>query len=313
VLALGNPLGLDFTVTAGIVSAVGRQLTQRPGALEAYVQTDAAINPGNSGGPLIDLMGRVVGINAAISGSRFIGYGFAVPIELAQRVAADLVAIGYVRRPMLGVGIENVTEVDAEVYGLTSIAGAEVKRVEPSSAAAAAGLLVGDVIVGLDGEGVPDATALTARLARRQPGDAVALTVFREGAELDLTARLGEFPSERRPSAIAGTPSSGGHRLGFDVAPLTEPLAREFDQSVRVDAGVSAPDRGVVVSDVTRFSPAWVGGLRPGQIVLRVNGRAIETVDDLDSIATTLEVGAALSLRVLDPGSGETIVNYRPR
>ena len=312
VLALGNPLGLDFTVTAGIVSAVGRQLEPRAGTLQSYIQTDAAINPGNSGGPLIDLRGRVVGINTAISGSRFIGYGFAVPIEIARRVASDLVALGYVRRPMLGVRIEDVTEVDAEVYGLEQIAGAEVKRVEPQSAAAEAGLRVGDVVTLVDGEPVRDATALTARLALFQPGDEVELTVVRDGAVQRLRARLGEFPNEPRSTPVAGAPATEGRRLGFDVAPLTPALAREFDQAAR-DVGVSAPDEGVVVTTVTPNTPAENAGIRPGQIVLRLNGRAVDDVSAIESLAASVRSGSAVSVRVLDPDIGETIVNYRVR
>jgi len=152
VLALGNPLGLDFSVTAGIVSARGRQITGRTGALEAFIQTDAAVNPGNSGGPLVDLLGRVVGVNTAIvGGPRFVGYGFAVPINLARRVVSDLLEYGYVRRPRVGVSVSDVTAVDAEAYGLDRIAGAQVKTVEAGSPADRAGIEVGDVVVALDG------------------------------------------------------------------------------------------------------------------------------------------------------------------
>ncbi|HUF13066.1 MAG TPA: trypsin-like peptidase domain-containing protein [Longimicrobiales bacterium] len=312
VLALGNPLGLDFTVTAGIVSAVGRRLNQRAGALESYIQTDAAINPGNSGGPLIDLMGRVVGINTAISGPRFIGYGFAVPIELAQRVATDLVALGYVRRPMLGVNIEDITEVDAEIYGLSTIAGAEVKRVEPQSAADRAGLRIGDVIVQLDGAPVRDATGLTARLARRHPGDEVELTVVREGELRRFTTRLGEFPYQRPPAAASGAPASTGRRLGFDVAPLTPEAARDFTRAAR-DAGIAAPQDGVLVTTVTPYSAAANAGIRAGQIVLRMNGAEVDDLDDFQEGAAALEPGDAVSLRILDAALGETIVNFRAR
>jgi serine protease Do len=312
VLALGNPLGLDFTVTAGIVSAVGRQLEPRAGTVQSYIQTDAAINPGNSGGPLIDLRGRVVGINTAISGSRFIGYGFAVPIEIARRVASDLVALGYVRRPMLGVRIEDVTEVDAEVYGLADIAGAEVKRVEPRSAAADAGLQVGDVVRLIDGESVRDATALTARLALYQPGDEVELTVIREGETRRVTATLGEFPNEPRTTPVAGAPATDGQRLGFDVAPLTPALAREFDQAAR-DVGVSAPEQGVIVTTVTPNTPAENAGIRPGQLVLQLNGEPVADVSAIESVAGAVRVGSAISVRVLDRDFGETIVNYRVR
>ena len=296
VLALGNPLGLDFTVTAGIVSATGRQLSAGGGArLESYIQTDAAINPGNSGGPLIDLRGRVVGINTAISGSRFIGYGFAVPIEMARRVATDLVALGYVRRPMLGVNIQDVNDVDAEVYGLDEIAGAEVIRVVPASAAAAAGLRVGDVVTQLDGQAVRDATALTARLALYNPGDRVALTVMRDGELQRITATLAEFDrdTEPRPTRVADEPADSGDRLGFEVAPGAQ--------------------QGVVVASVEENTPAAAALLRPGLIILRVNGQEVRTVEEFEAIAGRVRAGEAVSLRLMDPDFGETIINYRVR
>ena len=295
VLALGNPLGLDFTVTAGIVSATGRQLSSQGGGarLESYIQTDAAINPGNSGGPLIDLRGRVVGINTAISGSRFIGYGFAVPIEMARRVATDLVALGYVRRPLLGVNIQDVNDVDAEVYGLDEIAGAEVIRVVPESAAALAGLRVGDVVTQLEGQPVRDATALTARLALYHPGDRVALTVVRDREPQRVTVTLGEFENQPRPTPVANTPAETGDRLGFDVAPGAQ--------------------QGVVVASVEENTPASAALLRPGLLILRVNGEEVRTTAEFEAIAGGIRSGDAVSLRLMDPDFGETIINYRVR
>ena len=313
VLALGNPLGLDFTVTAGIVSAVGRQLNQPNGAsLESYIQTDAAINPGNSGGPLIDLRGRVVGINTAISGPRFIGYGFAVPIEMARRVASDLVAYGHVRRPRLGVSIADVTEVDAEVYGLEDIAGAEVTSVEENSAAEAAGLRVGDVVTQLNGEAVRTATALTARLALYQPGEEVALTVLRDGERRRLTARLGEFPPRQEPQPVAGAPAPSEHRLGFDLAPLNPAVARELEREA-TDARFRAPESGVYVANVARGTAAALAGLRPRQVLLSINGRAVRSATEAEAVIASLEPGEAISARLLDPHLGEMVANFRVR
>ena len=192
VLALGNPLGLDFTVTAGIVSALGRQLRGSATALESYIQTDAAINPGNSGGPLIDLRGRVVGINSAITGgNRFVGYGFAVPSNLARRVVDDLMKYGYVKRPRIGVQISDVTAVDAEVYGLDRVTGAEINAVEKGSPADEAGLEIGDVVLALDGAEIGNANELATALAQRNPGDEVTLTVFRDGRRRRLGTGTG--------------------------------------------------------------------------------------------------------------------------
>ncbi|MGD8869018.1 MAG: Do family serine endopeptidase [Gemmatimonadales bacterium] len=305
VLALGNPLGLDFTVTAGIVSAKGRQLTGRATALEAFIQTDAAINPGNSGGPLIDLRGRVVGINSAIyGGPRFVGYGFAVPENLARRVADDLIEYGYVRRPRLGVGVSDVTAVDAEVYKLDQVSGAEVNTVDEDSPAAEAGLEVGDVIVAVDGEPVPDATALTTRLAQHQPGDELTLSVIRDGRRIELTATLGEFPHpEEGSTGTAGRPG-GEAILGFAVRPLTAEIAARLGFN---------EERGVVVSEVGRFSAAANAGIRSGQLVLRLNGQRMENVGDFRAIASSIDPGDVVSVRVRDPEIGETIINYRTR
>jgi serine protease Do len=305
VLALGNPLGLDFTVTAGIVSAKGRQLTGRATALEAFIQTDAAINPGNSGGPLIDLQGRVVGINSAIyGGPRFVGYGFAVPQNLARRVADDLIEYGYVRRPRLGVGVSDVTAVDAEVYKLEEVSGAEVNTVDDGSPAAEAGLKVGDVIVAVDGEEVSDATALTTTLAQHQPGDELTLSVMRDGRRIQLAATLGEFPRpEAGAAGTAGAPR-GEAILGFAVRPLTAEIAARL--------GFQS-ETGVVISEVGRFSAAANAGVRSGQLLLELNGQALENVGDFRAIVSSIEAGDVVSVRVRDPEIGETIINYRTR
>jgi serine protease Do len=304
VLALGNPLGLDFTVTAGIVSARGRQISARPGALEAFIQTDAAINPGNSGGPLVDLLGRVVGVNTAIAGgSRFVGYGFAVPIDLARRVVSDLLEHGYVRRPRLGIRVSDVTAVDAEAYRLPSVSGAEVNGVEAGSPADRAGLQVGDVVVALDGQPVSDATALTTGLVRHEPGEEVRLTVIRGGARRELTVRLGEFDrpapaSGARPSADGGP----GATLGLQLQMLTPQL--------RSQLGVTATD-GVVIAGVQPYSAAAAAGVRTGQLLLQINGQPVRSIDDARRMAGTLRAGSVASLRVRDPELGETIINYR--
>ena len=208
VLALGSPLELEFTVTTGIVSAMGRQLTNRPSALEAFIQTDAAINPGNSGGPLVDLTGRVVGINTAIfGGPRFVGYGFAIPVSIAKKVVQDILQYGQVRRPQLGVNIQSVTEADAEVYGLPEIRGAEVVVVTPDSPAEAAGLRIGDVILELDGDPVQDGTD-GQRLERRAHREALAGAVGHRGPGAGV---MGVHPEPQVQGAFQGG-QLGGHR-----------------------------------------------------------------------------------------------------
>jgi len=305
VLALGNPLGLDFTVTAGIVSAKGRTVAGDPSALQSFIQTDAAINPGNSGGPLIDLEGRVVGINSAIigGGDRFVGYGLSIPIDIARRVKEDLLAYGYVKRPRLGVGVTDVTAVDAEAYGLDEVAGAEVNTVEGDSPADEAGLEVGDVIVELDGTPVKRANDLTTALVEDHPGDDVRLAIIRDGKREEVTATLGEFPHEESPAARESGSDAPERLIGFSVTPLTRELAQRF--------GYEGP--GVVVSDVARFGPAANAGIRPGQLIRSVNREPVDSPEAFRRVAGRIDPGEVVSLRLVDPQVGETIINYRAR
>jgi serine protease Do len=315
VLALGNPLGLNFTVTAGIVSAKGRQLRRSSlsaeegaPALEAYIQTDAAINPGNSGGPLVDLYGRVIGMNTAISAQNFIGHGFAVPIDLARRVAADLMQHGHVRRPRIGVTVQDVGAVDAEVYGLTTIRGAQITSVQPGQPAAQAGIQPGDVVLAIDGREVGNATDLTTMLARRQPGEQIELTIWRERQRSSVRVRLGEFPRPDRQPAVAEASPRPAERIGFSVMPVTA------EEAARLGLPREA---GLLIDEVTPFGPASqrVSPRASGapQLLRSINGRAVRTVSEFEAAARGLSPGDAVSLRVVDRELGEMIANYRVR
>jgi serine protease Do len=312
VLALGNPLGLGITVTAGIVSAQGRSIgivggESRNMALESFIQTDAAINPGNSGGPLVDLQGRVVGVNTAIASRTgyYSGYGFAIPIALANRVAHDLIKYGVVRRPRLGILVQELTQVDAEAYGLESIAGAMVAEVQPGTPAASAGLDLGDVVIALDGQPIRTANDLTTNLARRQPGDRVRLTVIRDRKRREITVQLAQFETaEPRLAKSAGRPSAT-ELLGFDAQPLTRELARRY----RIEGAES----GLVITGITEFSPAAARGVAPGQIVESINGEKVSTTRDLERLTARLEPGTVVSLIVRTPEGSRLIMNYRTR
>jgi len=302
VLALGSPFGLEATVTAGIVSAKGRQLGRGGNALEAYIQTDAAINPGNSGGPLVDLEGEVIGINTAIlGGPSFVGYGFAIPINIADRVISDLLKYGHVRRPQLGVSVSDVTAVDAEAYGLSEVRGANVRTVQEDTPAAKVGLQPGDVILAVDGKQIQDATDLTTTLAKLEPGKKVTLTIFRDHKKKEVEVTLGEFDTEQDD-----TPEHSGaaaeETLGFSVRPLTDDLAQQlgYDQS-----------GGVVIAQVSPFSPAARAGIRAGMKLLKINGQPVENAGDVRKIAEGISKGDVVSLRLFLPDQGETIVNYR--
>ncbi|HUO86931.1 MAG TPA: trypsin-like peptidase domain-containing protein [Thermoanaerobaculia bacterium] len=305
VLALGSPLGLDFTVTAGIVSAKGRQISGRQAALEAFIQTDAAINQGNSGGPLVDLAGRVVGINTAIVGGMgFVGYGFAIPIDLAQRAVRDLLEVGYVRRPQLGVSVQDVTAVDAEVYRLPRVAGAEISFVQRDTPAARAELAPGDVIVAVDDDEVANATDLTTMLARRDPGDEVTLTYFRDGERQTTRVELGQFERPESAAAAAEDRRTPERVLGFSVQPLAPQTARQLGYETA---------EGVVIADVSRLGAAARAGLRPGMRLLAINGQPVSSVTDVAAAARGIESGDVVSLRVEVPELGETVLNFRAR
>jgi serine protease Do len=300
VLALGSPLGLDFTVTAGIVSAKGRQISQLSDGLESFIQTDAVINPGNSGGPLIDLFGRVIGVNSAIFGSdRFVGYGFAVPIDLARRVSADLLEHGYLRRPMLGASIGSVSAADAEVYGLPEVRGVVISGVTRDGPAARAGIHPGDVVLSLDGEPVRDNTHLLTALADRRPGQRVSLGIHRDGRPRTIPVELAEFPRPPR----ASTPARNGprdHVLGFTVRDLNPTDARR--------AGF-AGEGGVMVESLMQ-SDAPVG---PGSIILAINGQRVRSAEQVRELARSIPPGSAVSLRVHHRDYGEVVYNYRTR
>jgi serine protease Do len=303
VLALGSPLGLDFTVTAGIVSAKGRQIS---GNLESFIQTDAVINPGNSGGPLIDLFGRVVGVNSAIFGSnRFVGYGFAVPINLARRVAGDLMEYGYLRRPLLGAQIAAITAVDAEIYDLAEVRGALIAGVSPGGPAATAGLRPGDIVLTLNGMPIRDDTHLITSLAEFRPGQRITLEYRRDGRVRDVAVELGEFS---RPPQQATAPAPANEApeqvLGFTVREL-----RPADAE-RVGYG---GEGGVVVQQVQPFGGAQERGVRAGAIILAINGQRVSNPQAVRQAAARVQPGAAVSLLLYDSELGEVVVNYRTR
>jgi serine protease Do len=318
VLALGYPLDLGQTTTAGIVSAKGRTIGifQRSGAdapLEHFIQTDAAINPGNSGGPLVDLQGRVIGINSAIASPTgfYSGYGFAVPINLARRVAEDLMRDGRVHRPMIGVEIRDATSADAEVFRLPSPDGAVVSG-EPRGPAAGAGLKLGDVIVAVDGQAVGGSGDLMEMVMRKRPGDRVALDIIRYGDRRRVELRLEEFQAEtRRASAdrddaeprVEEVAAAEPGKLGFRAEVVTPEIAREL----RMERA-----EGVVISAVDANGPAY-GALDRGMVVQRVNGRAVSSLDDLRAAADAVRPGQAVSVQVRLRDGRETIINYRAR
>ncbi|MGQ0563318.1 MAG: trypsin-like peptidase domain-containing protein [Gemmatimonadota bacterium] len=319
VLAIGNPgfqdaSTLDFTVTSGIISAKGRPLyvlnaeaDGAPGnfAIEDFIQTDAAINPGNSGGPLVNIRGEVIGINTAIASSTGFneGYAFAVPSSLARRVMSDLLAYGRVRRPLLGISIKDVTQEDAEVYGLPEIAGALIEDFADGSPAQQAGIERGDVIVAVDGRKVESVGQLQRFIADHKPGEEVGLRIVRYGETKTFRIRLVESPEQpvAQPRRANGRPTGGG-RIGVQIGELNAEIANElgFER-----AG------GAVITAVADYGAAARKGIHAGSRILEINRKPIEHARDAQDELRGLGSGEIVSLVLQDPDGAIYIANVR--
>ena len=266
VVAIGNPFGLDSTVTSGIVSAKGRHIGQGP--YDNFIQTDASINPGNSGGPLINLRGEVIGINTAIfsrTGGN-IGIGFAIPINLVKELLPQLRGKGKVTRGYLGVLIQKVTPEIAESLGMEKASGALVANVSKDGPADKAGVKVGDVIVEFDGKEIKDSGDLPILVARTQVDKKARLKVLRDKKEVVLTVAVGELKDEE---VVATAPEKG--ELGLTVQRLTPQMAESL--------GLEKSD-GVVVTAVEPGSAADEAGIRRGDVILEVDRKAIRNLDE---------------------------------
>ena len=278
VMAVGNPFGLGGTVTTGIVSARGRDIQSGP--FDDYIQTDAAINRGNSGGPLFDMDGKVVGINTAIfsptGGS--IGLGFAIPSSIAEPVIGQLKAHGRVERGLLGVQIQPVTDEIASSLSLGSSAGALVAQVEPDSAAQKAGVKDGDVIKTVDGKDIPTIRDLTRTIAGFSPGSTVKLGLLRDGKEMTVSAKLGDYSKmgkqakaeEDKDKSQEGKVSPGS--FGFSLAPLS-PESRQ-------QLGIKDTVKGALIAAVESGSPAEEQGLRAGDVIQQVGREPVDSAKD---------------------------------
>ncbi len=268
VMAVGNPFGLGGTVTAGIISARGRDI--RSGPYDDFLQIDAAINRGNSGGPIFGMDGQVLGVNTAIyspnGGS--VGIGFAIPASIAKSVIGELREHGRVDRGWLGVQIQEVTPEIASALGLDTTKGALVSAVNPDGPAAKAGIRQGDVIVAVGEHEIDRLKDLPLLIANRKAGEEIAITVWRGGDKRELQATIGNMPKDQVARAGSGPgkgPEAG--ELGLALAPLTPELRQRF--------GLGENVTGVVVTAVGPDSPAAEIGMRPGDVVLKVNQQAV--------------------------------------
>jgi serine protease Do len=309
VLAIGNPLALDFTVTAGIISAKHRSSTslQRlfPSqyAIVDYIQTDAAINPGNSGGPLVNTRGEVIGINSAIASptGTYAGYGFAIPVSLARTVMDDLVKHGRVRRAILGVSILDVTPEDAQSAGLREIRGAIVQGFNPpdNSPARRAGIEAGDVIVAIDGKAVDRVSELQRIIRDKAPGENVAVEVMRFGERRKFTVRLSEAePDEQVASADREDAEREAapvyDKIGIAVRPISDADARQ--------ARIADDRRGIVITDVDPNGPSYQR-LASGLVIVEVlnpSRKRVRTSADLEGALSRLNDGDVITLLVYD-------------
>ena len=325
VLAIGNPLGLDFTVTAGIISAKGRggrelrNLLPGQYAISDFIQTDAAINPGNSGGPLVNIRGEVIGINGAIASPTgfYTGYGFAIPITLAKSVMDDIVRFGKVRRPVLGIAISDISPEDAQAAGLKTIAGVMVGGFNPpdDSPAKEAGVEAGDIIVAVDGKPVDRMSTLQRVVRMHEPGETVALDVMRYGTRKSFKVKLDEAPADEQVASNddAEDASPTGMvtgKLGIVVEPVTADFTRQFN--------LTASQRGLRVKDVAHNSPAYGKLFANADVITEIMypgpRRPVRSAADLQRALDSLKTGDVISLFVVtvSPQAPTTrVVNLR--
>lgn len=269
VMAIGNPFGLQQTVTTGIVSATGRVIGGGP--YDDFIQTDASINPGNSGGPLVNLRGEAIGINTAIftrSGGS-IGIGFAIPVELAKPILTELAETGVVERGWLGVAIQQLTPQLAQAFGLSEAKGALVTSVVEGSPAMKAGLKAGDVLLEYDGRRLAGLGDLPRLVAATPVGKEVTLEVVRDGKRVMPTAKIARL-EEPEPLAMAGKDTKSS--LGLAGQTLTPELARELGLEEK---------HGVVIRGVEDGSPAAAAGVLPGDVIVEVNRRRVASLQDM--------------------------------
>jgi len=308
VLAFGNPFGFRFTVTRGIVSALNRPNpytddARKPGA---FIQTDAAINPGNSGGPLVNAHGEVVGINTFLisSSGSFAGMGFAIPTQIVRPTTEALIRDGKVRHGYMGIGISDVTPENSKFFQVTNNNGAVITQVEPNSPGAKAGLQVGDVITGINGQQVNDASQLQVEVGQNRPGTTLHLQLMRDGKSMNLPVTIEEMGSRDKEGNESASVDQGKPRWGLGIRDLT-PEAREQ---------VQAPGdlHGAVIERVQPGSPADNAGLQPGDVIVGVNRHPVQNAADVRQALTSVPKGQDALVLVWSNGGSTFRVLHSP-
>ena len=293
VVAIGNPFGLQHTVTSGIVSALGR-VGINPDGYEDFIQTDASINPGNSGGALIDLNGNLIGINSAIlsqSGGN-IGIGFAIPINLAKNIMDQIIESGSVRRGLLGVNIAEITEEIAESLSFASSEGALITAISPGSAAELAGLEIGDVVVEVNGEPISGPSELRNYIGMRRPDEMIEINVLRDGELLTFEATLGEL-------------SANTQTLPTETIDEIEPAFAGVELSIESISG-QTNQYAIAIQAIDNNSFAFQRGLRQGDLITHVNRVRVQSFTDLERILNNKP--GSLVLQVLRDDRGLLLV-----
>jgi serine protease Do len=301
VIAVGAPFGLQATVTSGIISAKARQIGAGP--YDDFIQTDAAINPGNSGGPLVNMRGEVVGINTAIvrGGS---GIGFAIPSNMAKRVASELRTSGKVTRGWLGVSLQPLTPELATSFGAKDTKGALIADVSADSPAARAGLKSGDVITEFNGKKIDDPSALARAVGLAKPGEMSKVRVWRDRQEKTVDLKLGELPAERTAAAATrGVGDADASKLGVTVQSVTPEIARQLD--------LKDPS-GVVVTRVDPEGAAGEAGMQRGDVIVEIDRKPVKSVDDFEKL-TASAGGKQVLMRVQRGGNAIYIAMAPPK
>jgi serine protease Do len=278
VVAIGSPFGFDHSVTAGIVSAVGRNFGGADQQYVPFIQTDVPINRGNSGGPLFNLAGQVVGINSQIFSNTggFMGVSFAIPIDIAMNAVEQIKTTGHVSRGMIGVQIQNVDRDQARALGLPRSGGALVNKVTPGSTADKAGIQVGDVILGFAGHDIAMSADLPPLVGSSKPGSKADLTIWRDGKTSTVPVTIGELPTEKSGSGTGPAQAFSGNPLGIAVVESSE---------------------GVVIARVIGTA-ARRAALEPGDVILMVGRKGVKSVSDFNAAVKDVKPGDSVMLLV---------------
>jgi serine protease Do len=301
VLAVGNPFNFGQTVTSGIISGKSRSSAELGLYYQDFIQTDAAINPGNSGGALVDMRGRLIGVNTAIysrSGG-FQGIGFAIPADMVRSVMNSLVQHGKVTRGFLGVGLQDLTPALAEEFDVKDAKGVVVSQIEPDSPAAKAGLQDGDVLTEFNGARIENTDRFRLAVANTPPGTQVKLTYVRGGEEHDITVQLAEFPGEKKISANEKPESDTDVLHGVHVTDLTPQLRSEFEVPARI--------KGALVIEVPPNSASAEAGLAVGDVLLQIDGKTVTSAADAVALTETSDDRKTL-LRIWSRGGTHFLV-----